>query len=77
MSPKPRTAGRAYVMNKKEAAVSSMTINGTLFLNSKPFYILFDLVAIHSFISTRAAIQLNLEKIKSGPTIELVCQMNK
>ena len=34
---KPPTAGRDYIMSKKEAIVSSTVVTGTLFLNSKPF----------------------------------------
>ena len=74
---KPPISGQAYVMSKKEATVSSTTVTGTLLLNSKPFCALFDSGATHSFIFTRAVLQLNLEKIKSGRTIELVCQMGK
>jgi len=48
-------------MNKKEAATSGMVVTGTLFLNSKPFCVLFDSGATHSFIATRSAIQLSLE----------------
>jgi len=48
-------------MNKKEAATSGTVVIGTLFLNSKPFYVLFDSGAAHSFISTRSAILLSLE----------------
>ena len=54
-------AGRAFVMNRKEAATSSTVVTGTLFLISKPFCVLFDSVASHSFISTQSAMQLNLE----------------
>ena len=54
--PRPAVAGRAFVMNKKEAATSGMVLTGTLLLNSKPFCALFDSGATHSFISTRAAI---------------------
>ena len=58
---RPAVAGRAFVMNKKEAATSGTVVTGTLFLNSKPFCVLFDSGATHSFISTRSAKQLGLE----------------
>ena len=58
---RPVAVGRAYVMSKKEAATSGMVVTGTLFLNSKLFCILFDSSATHSFISTRSAMQWNLE----------------
>jgi len=58
---KPTVAGRAIVMNKKEAATSGMVVSRTLFLNSKAFCVLFDSGATHSFISTRCSIQLSLE----------------
>jgi len=44
---KPSTARRAYIMSKKEAIISGTVVTGTLFLNSKPFYILFDSVVTH------------------------------
>jgi len=53
---RPAVVGRAFVMNKKEAATSGTVVTGTFFLNSKPFYVLFDSGATHSFISTRSAI---------------------
>ena len=49
------------MISKKEASNSSTMITGTLFLNFKPFSILFDSGATHSFISTRATLLLNLE----------------
>jgi len=58
---KPTALGRAYIMSKKEASNSGMVVTGTLILNSKPFSILFDSGATHSFISTQAALQSNLE----------------
>ena len=58
---KPPTLGRAYVISKKEAAISGTVVTGTLFLNSKPFCVLFDSGATHSFISTHAALQLTLK----------------
>ena len=48
-------------MNKNEATTSGTAVTGTLFLNSKPFSVLFNSGATHSFISTRSAIQLSLE----------------
>ena len=51
-------------MSKKEATASGTIVTGTLFLNSKPFCILFDSSATHSFIATRAALQLNLKQNK-------------
>jgi len=50
--PRPTVVGRAYVMSKKAATTSGMVVTGTLFLNSKPFCVLFDSGATHSFIST-------------------------
>jgi len=52
---RPAVVGMAYVISKKEAATSGMVVTGTLFLNSKPFCVLFDSGATHSFISTRSA----------------------
>jgi len=48
------------VHNEQEASNSGTMVTGTLLLNSKPFSILFDSGATHSFISTRAASPLNL-----------------
>jgi len=48
-------------MSKKEAATSGTVVTRTLFLNSKPFCVLFDSGTTHSFISTRSAIQLYLK----------------
>lgn len=48
-------------MSKKEAATSGMVVTGTLLLNSKSFYVLFDSGATHSFMSTLFAMQLHLE----------------
>ena len=60
--PSRRTVtGRAYMISKKEAVASGMVVTRTLFLNLKPFCVLFDLDATHSFISTRSAMKLNLE----------------
>ena len=53
--------GKGYVMSKKEAATSSMVVTRTLFLNSKLFFVLFDLGVTHLFISTRSTMPLNLE----------------
>jgi len=53
--------GRAYIMSKKEASNSGTVFIRTLFLNFKPFFVLFDSGATHSFVSTRAALLLNLE----------------
>jgi len=39
---KPPTAGQGYIMSKKKVTVSSTVATGTLFLNSKPFCVLFD-----------------------------------
>ena len=61
---KPPMAGRAYIMSKKEATASGTVVTGTLFLNSKPFCVWFDSGATHSFISTQAALQLNLKQNK-------------
>jgi len=49
------------VLSKKEAATSGTVVSGTLFLISKPFYVLMDPITTHSFIFTRCAMQLNLE----------------
>jgi len=61
---KPFIVGRAYITSKKEASNSGTVVTGTLFLNSKPFSVLFNSGATHSFISTRAALLLNLEDNK-------------
>jgi len=60
-------------MNKKKATTSGTVVTGTLFLNLKPFCILFDSSATHSFISTRSAIQLSLEnrRIETNYKIKL------
>jgi len=58
---RPVRVGREYVMSKKETATSGKVVTGTLFLNSKLFCVLFNSGATHSFISTRSAMQLNLE----------------
>ena len=39
---KPPVIGRAYIMSKKEASNFGTLVTGTLFLNSKPFSMLFD-----------------------------------
>ena len=59
--PRPTAIELAYVMSKKEAATFGTIITGTLFLNSKPFCVLFDSDATHSFISSRFTMQLNLK----------------
>ena len=61
------------MMSKKEATTSGMVVIGNFFLNSKPFCVLFDLGATHSFISTRSAMQLNLEdrRVKTNYRIKL------
>jgi len=51
-------------MSKKEVATSSMVVTGTLFFNSKPFCVLFDSGATHSFISIGSAMQLNIEDMR-------------
>jgi len=61
---RPPAVGRAYIMSRKEASNSCTVVTGTLFLNSKPFSVLFDSGATHSFISTKAALLLNLEGTK-------------
>ena len=52
LPPSLAAVGSAYVMNKKEAAASSIVVTRTLFLNSKPFCVLFNSGATYSFIST-------------------------
>jgi len=42
--PRPAAVGRAYVISKKEALSFGMIVTGTLVLNSKPFYVLFNSV---------------------------------
>ena len=49
--PTPAAVGQAYVMSKKEATTSGTVVTETFFLNSKPFCMLFDSGATHSFIS--------------------------
>ena len=61
---RPLAVGRAYIMSRKEASNSSTVVTRTLFLNSIPLSVLFDSGATHSFISTRAALLLNLEGTK-------------
>jgi len=53
-------------MSKNESSNSSTVVTGTLFLNSMPFFVLFDSGATNSFISTRAALLLNVEDNKEG-----------
>jgi len=48
----------------KEATTSDTVVTNTLFLNSIPFCVLFDSGVTHSFISTRSALQLDLEHDK-------------
>jgi len=48
-------------MRKKEAATFGTAVTRTLFINSKPFCVLFSLGVTHSFISRRSARQFNLE----------------
>jgi len=50
-------------MIKKEVVISSIVVTDTLFLSSTPFCVLSDSGVIHSFISTRSALQLDLEHI--------------
>jgi len=53
--PRPTAVRQEYVMSKKKAATSSIVVTGILFLNLKPFCVLFDSGATHSFISTQSA----------------------
>jgi len=52
------------MMSKKEAANFGMVVTSTPFLNSKPFYVPFDLGFIHSFISAQSALLLDLKHVK-------------
>jgi len=52
------------MMSKKEATVSGTIVTRTLFLNSESFCVLFESAATHSFISTRAVLELNLKQNK-------------
>jgi len=61
---RPAAVGRWHMMSKTEVAISGTVVAETLLLNSKPFSALLHLGATHSFISTRSAVQLNLEIIK-------------
>jgi len=49
---KPTAVGRPYVMSRKASSNSDTIVIGTLFLNFKPFNVLFDSGATYSFIST-------------------------
>jgi len=60
-SSRPIAAGRAYLLNKKEVVTFGIVVTEALFLISKPFCILVNLVVTHSFTSTRYAMRLNLE----------------
>jgi len=51
-------------MTKKKATTPGMVVKGTLLLNSTPFYVLLDLAASYSVLSTRSTLQLNLEHVK-------------
>jgi len=61
-------------MGKKEAATSGTIVTGTLFLNSMPFCVLFDLGVTHSFISIQSALQIELKhaKIEANYRIKLM-----
>jgi len=51
LPPKHLVVGGAYLMSKKESSNSGMVVTGALFFNFKHFCVLFDLGAMHSFIS--------------------------
>jgi len=53
------------VMSDKEVVASTTVATKALFLNSKPFYVLFDSGTTHSFILTRFTMQLNLKKMQA------------
>jgi len=59
--PVPRTnrqVGRAYVINKKQVNDVGTVVIGTLTFNFVSLVVLFDLGAIHSFISSHVAAQI-------------------
>ena len=58
--PKLTVVGKVYMMSKNKATTSDTVVTRALFLNSKPFCVLFDSDATHPFISTQSAMQLNL-----------------
>jgi len=58
---RPTAVGRAYVMSKKKAATSGTVVTETLFFKFKGICVLFDSGATRSLISTRSAMELNLE----------------
>ena len=67
---RPAAVGRAYMLSKREAATFGTVATRTLFSISKPFFVLVDSVASHSFTSTWYAIQLNLENKETKPITE-------
>ena len=60
------------MIKKKEVDASGTVVIKTLFINSKPFYVLFDLGSTYSFISVQATSQLGLNSHK----IIVVYQIN-
>jgi len=59
-------SSRTGVCNEQEGSCHLCTVvTGTLFLNSKPFRILFDSGATYSFLPTRSVMPLNLDDKKT------------
>jgi len=50
-------------MSKKEVATFSVIVTIALFLNLKPFSVLFDSSVTHSFMSALSALQLDLKSV--------------
>ncbi|GKF14969.1 zinc finger, CCHC-type, retrotransposon gag domain protein, partial [Tanacetum coccineum] len=56
----PPTTGRVYATTRDQAAKTSGTITGTLYIDDRTVFILFDTGATHSIISTTFAKKLNM-----------------
>ncbi|GJR34125.1 DNA/RNA polymerases superfamily protein [Tanacetum coccineum] len=56
----PPTTGRVYATTRDQAAKTSGTITGTLYIDDRTVFVLFDTGATHSIISTTFAKKLNM-----------------
>ncbi|GJS02463.1 putative reverse transcriptase domain-containing protein [Tanacetum coccineum] len=65
----PPTTGRVYAMTRDQAAKTSGTITGILYIDDRTAFVLFDTGATHSIISTTFAKKLNMNPT---PLIERV-----
>lgn len=58
---RPPAQGRTYALTQEDAENSETAVTGTIFLNNRAAYALFDIGTIHSFVSKQFILLVKLD----------------